>query len=35
MIRILFVDDEADVREAMRRTLRERRNEWSMEFTSS
>jgi len=35
MIRILFVDDEADVLEAMRRTLRERRNEWTMEFASS
>jgi HD-like signal output (HDOD) protein/CheY-like chemotaxis protein len=35
MIRILFVDDDADVREAMQRTLRERRNEWAMEFASS
>lgn len=35
MIRILFVDDDADVLEAMRRTLRDRRNEWAMEFASS
>lgn len=30
MMRILFVDDVVDVLEAMRRILRERRNEWSM-----
>jgi HD-like signal output (HDOD) protein/AmiR/NasT family two-component response regulator len=35
VIRILFVDDEADVLQAMRRTLREMRNEWHMEFASS
>jgi putative nucleotidyltransferase with HDIG domain len=35
MIRIVFVDDEIDVLQAMGRTLREMRNEWSMEFTSS
>ncbi len=35
MIRIVFVDDEAEVLQAMRRTLREMRHEWCMEFTSS
>jgi HD-like signal output (HDOD) protein/CheY-like chemotaxis protein len=35
MIRIVFVDDEVDVLQAMGRTLREMRHEWSMEFTSS
>lgn len=34
-IRILFVDDDADVLEAMRRTLRDRRREWDMMFASS
>jgi putative nucleotidyltransferase with HDIG domain len=35
MIRIVFVDDEVNVLEAMQRTLRPMRNEWSMEFVSS
>jgi HD-like signal output (HDOD) protein len=35
MIRILFVDDEADILQGMRRTLREMRHEWQMEFASS
>lgn len=35
MIRILFVDDEADVLQGIRRTLRELRHEWSMEFAAS
>ena len=35
MTRIVFVDDEADVLQAMRRTLREMRHEWNMEFVSS
>jgi HD-like signal output (HDOD) protein/ActR/RegA family two-component response regulator len=35
VIRIVFVDDETDVLQAMSRTLREMRNEWSMEFTSN
>jgi HD-like signal output (HDOD) protein len=35
MMRILFVDDEVDVLQAMRRTLREMRHEWNMEFASS
>ncbi len=35
MLRILFVDDEANVLEAMRRTMRSMRNEWSMEFVQS
>ena len=35
MIRILFVDDEADVLQGMRRTLREMRHEWTMEFATS
>src|SRR3979411_3026664 len=35
MIRIVFVDDEVDVLQAMGRTLREMRHEWSMEFASS
>jgi putative nucleotidyltransferase with HDIG domain len=34
MIRILFVDDEANVLQAMRRNLHAMRNEWSMEFVS-
>ena len=34
-IRILFVDDEADVLQGIRRTLRELRHEWSMEFATS
>jgi putative nucleotidyltransferase with HDIG domain len=35
VIRIVFVDDETDVLQAMSRTLREMRNEWIMEFTSN
>jgi putative nucleotidyltransferase with HDIG domain len=35
MLRILFVDDEVGVLEAMRRTTRPMRNEWSMEFVRS
>jgi putative nucleotidyltransferase with HDIG domain len=35
MIRIVFVDDEANVLEAMQRTMRPMRNEWGMEFVSS
>lgn len=35
MIRILFVDDEVDILQGMRRTLREMRGEWLMEFASS
>jgi putative nucleotidyltransferase with HDIG domain len=35
MIRILFVDDETDVLQGMRRSLREMRNEWNTEFASS
>jgi len=35
MMRILFVDDEIEVMQAMRRSLREMRNEWSMEFALS
>jgi putative nucleotidyltransferase with HDIG domain len=35
MLRILFVDDDASVLEAMRRTMRPMRNEWSMEFVTS
>lgn len=35
MIRILFVDDEVSVLQAMRRTFHHMRSEWSMEFASS
>jgi putative nucleotidyltransferase with HDIG domain len=35
MIRLLFVDDEVSVTEAMRRSLREMRKDWTMEFASS
>src|SRR5271166_243028 len=35
MMHILFVDDEIEVLQAMRRSVREMRNEWSMEFASS
>jgi putative nucleotidyltransferase with HDIG domain len=35
MIRIVFVDDEVNVLEAMQRTMRPMRNEWAMEFVSS
>jgi putative nucleotidyltransferase with HDIG domain len=35
MIRIVFVDDEVNVLEAMRRTMHSMRNEWSMEFLPS
>jgi putative nucleotidyltransferase with HDIG domain len=35
MIRIVFVDDEVNVLEAMQRTMRPMRNEWGMEFVSS
>src|SRR5579859_7823846 len=35
MIRVLFVDDETPVLEAMKRTMHRMRNEWSMEFQSS
>jgi putative nucleotidyltransferase with HDIG domain len=35
MLRILFVDDEVSVLEALRRTMRPMRNEWSMEFVLS
>jgi putative nucleotidyltransferase with HDIG domain len=35
MIRILFVDDETNVLQGMRRTLHGMRQEWSMEFSSS
>jgi putative nucleotidyltransferase with HDIG domain len=35
MIRILFVDDDVNVLEAMQRTMRPMRHEWSMEFVSS
>jgi hypothetical protein len=35
MMRILFVDDDVDVLDAMRLTLRGRRNEWSMQFVLS
>jgi putative nucleotidyltransferase with HDIG domain len=35
MIRIIFVDDEVNVLQAMRRTLHVMRQEWSMEFSSS
>jgi putative nucleotidyltransferase with HDIG domain len=35
MIRIMFVDDDVNVLEAMQRTMRPMRHEWSMEFVSS
>jgi diguanylate cyclase (GGDEF)-like protein len=35
MIRIMFVDDDLNVLEAMQRTMRPMRHEWSMEFVSS
>ncbi|MGA2840126.1 MAG: response regulator [Steroidobacteraceae bacterium] len=35
MMRILFVDDEIEVMQAMRRSVREMRNEWNMEFALS
>jgi HD-like signal output (HDOD) protein/ActR/RegA family two-component response regulator len=35
MTRILFVDDEANIREGMRRMLRSMRHEWEMEFAES
>ena len=35
MIRIVFVDDEPNVIQAMRRTMHCMRNEWDMEFVSS
>jgi putative nucleotidyltransferase with HDIG domain len=35
MLRILFVDDESSVLEAMQRTMRPMRMEWSMEFVLS
>jgi putative nucleotidyltransferase with HDIG domain len=35
MIRIVFVDDDVNVLEAMQRTMRLMRHEWSMEFVSS
>jgi CheY-like chemotaxis protein len=35
MLHILFVDDEASVLEALRRTMRPMRNEWNMEFVLS
>lgn len=35
MTRILFVDDEPNIREGMRRMLRSMRNEWDMEFAES
>jgi putative nucleotidyltransferase with HDIG domain len=35
MIRILFVDDELNVLQAMHRTLHSMRHEWSMEFSPS
>jgi putative nucleotidyltransferase with HDIG domain len=34
MIRILFVDDEASVLQAMQRAMRDMRNEWTMQFVS-
>jgi HD-like signal output (HDOD) protein/CheY-like chemotaxis protein len=34
-IRVVFVDDEIDVLQAMRRTFHHMRDEWSMEFASS
>jgi CheY-like chemotaxis protein len=35
MIRIVFVDDEVNVLQTMRRTLHAMREEWSMEFSLS
>jgi len=35
MIRIMFVDDDLNVLEAMQRAMRPMRHEWSMEFVSS
>ncbi len=35
MTRILFVDDEPNIRDGMRRMLRSMRNEWDMEFAES
>jgi len=35
MMRVLFVDDEASLLQAMRRALHHMRNEWTMEFASS
>ena len=35
MIRIVFVDDEINVLQAVRRSLHDMRHEWSMEFASS
>lgn len=35
MIRILFVDDEAHVLQAMRRSLHDMSNDWSMEFAAT
>lgn len=35
MTRILFVDDESNIRDGMRRMLRSMRNEWEMEFAGS
>lgn len=35
MTRVLFVDDEPNIREGMRRMLRNMRNEWDMEFAES
>jgi putative nucleotidyltransferase with HDIG domain len=35
MIRILFVDDEANVLQAMRRSFHDKTDEWSMEFAAS
>jgi len=35
MMRIVFVDDEAEVLQAMSRSLRDMRNEWNMEFAAS
>jgi CheY-like chemotaxis protein len=35
VIRILFVDDEANVLHAMRRVMHSMRNEWNMEFVAS
>jgi adenylate cyclase len=35
MLRILFVDDEVSVLEAMRRTFHRMKGEWSMEFVLS
>jgi CheY-like chemotaxis protein len=35
MIRIVFVDDEINVLQAMRRTLHGMRHEWDMEFVLS